>query len=250
MGKSSGYNSHRYATQSVKPMHSVVHGGDFSSGLGNFATAIGNRQVETGKAYYGTPGMSTLKSFMPNFSDSMSQLDKDSDDFNQDLYDVLSDSEKQQLKDDEGFKGWDLAYAIPFIGLFQDTREGWDEMTGSRHPEILQSAIKKYNAKVKKDEAQAQADKLKKQMDYQQKKMMDSMREEFNNKLKNSGNITNIDHTVSNSPITNTNIPIDITRGRGLHHPKKHTFDKQFKHNVVWEGHSFSVKNKPSVIRW
>lgn len=222
MGKSTGYNSHYYATQSVQPMHSLVHGGSFSSGLGNFATAIGNRQVDTAKTYYSGPSLDTLKGFIPNFTDSMSQLDKDSSDFNQELYDVLSDAEKQQLADDKGFTGWDLAYVVPFIGLFQNTREAWDEMTGSRHPEILTSAITKYNAKVKKDEAQVQADALKKQMDYQQKKMMDSMREEFNNKLQNSGGISHLDHTVSNSPITNTNIPIDITRGRGLaNHPKK-----------------------------
>ena len=254
MGKSSGYNSHYYANQSPQTMEKVIKGGDFSSGISNFGKAIINRQVEAGKAYYGTPGMSTLQSFMPNFSDSMSALDKDSDDFNQDLYNVLSDEEKAQLEDDKGFKAWDLGYAIPFIGLFQDTREAYDEMVGTRHPEILESAKKKYNEKLKRDEAQKIADNLKRQMDYQQKQLQEAMRDEFNAKLKVVG-AYNIDHLpVRNNPVNTENIPIDVTRGRGLsefqRHPAKHVFDNHFKHKITWEGTSFSVKNKPSIVKW
>jgi len=255
MGKSSGYNSHHYVNQSPQTMAKVVRGGDFSSGVGNFGTALVNRQVEAGKAYYGTPGLSTLKSFMPNFSDSMSALDKDSDDFNQDLYNVLSDEEKAQLEDDKGFHFSDIFYAFPAISFFQDTREGWDEMWGNRHPEILQSAKKKYNEKLKRDEAQKQADNLKRQMDYRQKQMQEAMREELNSRLKAVGGTPHIDHLpVRNNPVNTQNVPINIAKGRGLtnfeKHPAKHVYDSHFKRKITWEGSSFSIKDRPSVVKW
>ena len=240
MGRTHSVNPHRYANQSPTTMKHVIHGGDFTSGLGNFAKGIVNRQVATGTAYYGKADKSTLESFIPNFTDSMNSLDPDSDDFNQDLYNVLTDEEKQTLEGDEGFKVWDLAYAIPFIGLFQDTREGWDEMTGSRHPEILENAIERYNKKLKVDEAQQQADQKKKEMDYMQKKMADSLREELQGKIGNRQYMDNI--PVVNDPVGISNIPIDVTRGRGFGGlPAQYLFDKQIeryhpkrRHQVVW----------------
>jgi len=240
MGRTHSVNPHRYANQSPTTMHRVVHGGDFTSGLGTFASAIGNRQVATGTAYYGKASKSTLESFIPNFSDSMSSLDPDSDDFNQDLYDVLTSKEKQTLQDDKGFKFWDLAYAVPFIGLYQDTREGWDEMTGSRHPEILENAVERYNKKLKVDEAQRQADQKKKEMDYMQKKMAETLREELQGKIGNRQYMDTI--PVVNEPVGISNIPIDVTRGRGFGGlPVQHLFDQQLerfhpkrRHQVVW----------------
>ena len=137
-----------------KQNYDILTGGSFWSGAKNFTTGWANRAGETGKAYYGSPGLSTIKAFIPDFTDSMSQLDSDSDDFRPDLYNALSAADKATLEDDKGFHASDLAYAIPFIGLFQDTREGWDELFGNRHPEILDRAIENYNKLIKKQEAE------------------------------------------------------------------------------------------------
>ena len=197
-------------------MSLVYHGGSFTSGLKNFSGSVIGRQIETGKAYYGKSP--SISSFVPNFSDSMAQLDPSSSKFNRDLYNMLTPAEKQVLSGDRGFKAWDLAYVVPFIGLFQDTREGWDELTGSRHPELLKKAIERYEIKIIEDEDLQREAKIDAEVQKEITEFESRMRAEELNKNVNRGlNIPAPDQAIPVvQPVNTYDVPIDITRGRGL----------------------------------
>lgn len=127
-------------------------------GFTNLASAMGERQIKGAQAK--KLNWDAIKSFIPNFTDSMSQLYSDSDDFNPELYNLLTDAEKKELMDNRMLAsvGNPLS-SIPFISLFQDTREASQEFFGQRNPELLTNAITRYVTKLQQEnEAQAQAE--------------------------------------------------------------------------------------------
>jgi hypothetical protein len=138
------------------------HGGAFTSGLKNFTGAVVGRQINTAKAYYGkNPNISN---FLPNFSDSMAQIIPGSSKFNKDLYDMLTPEEKQTIEKDRltQIPVNQLTSFIPFLSIFQDTREGLQQMVGIKHPELLKNAIERYEIKLIEDtelKRQAEVDK-------------------------------------------------------------------------------------------
>lgn len=194
-----------------KQHYDLITGGDFWSGAKSFGQAWGARTGEAAKAYYGTPSMSTLKAFIPNLSDSMSQLDKNSDNFVPELYNALSDADKKTLEDDKGFHFSDIGYALPFIGLFQDTRESYDEMWGNRHPEILERAIKNLDKQLKEQEAQK---KVQEQIEHDQV-LADKITKQVSEKFNNIASVNRYD-AITSIPRITSETPIDATRARGL----------------------------------
>lgn len=190
-------------------------------GIMDVATPIANRAVAVGKIYKGD--LSGFKSLLPNLSDSMSQLDPSSSDFNIELWNMLTPQEQAQAKIDKLQTMTNPLNIIPFIGLFQDTREAVAETLGMRHPELLKKAIDRYNEKIQSDaemyaiQEQAYADQAKQYEKDQDSKQMEDMltrivkvnqqAPQFNQSF------TDIPHTVP----PNQSFPADITRGRGLY---------------------------------
>lgn len=205
-------DSRYYDNLKGKHLHEALYGGDFTSGLGNFTKAWGNRVLATGKAYYGSPGLDTVKAFIPNLTDSMSQLYPDSSDFNQALYDMLTDKEKETVISDKMLSLQNPLYMIPFIGLFQDTRESVDEMLGVRHPEILKNAINRYNAKIEKDRKDKEYADIQQMIALQNR---DNVEYHVQNGNKSNENFPTINLVNADA------IPIDSLHGRGL--PVHHT---------------------------
>jgi len=195
-----------------KQHYDLITGGDFWSGAKNFGIGWTGRGTEVVKAYEKGASMSTFKALLPNFSDSMSQLDPDSDDFVPELYNALSDADKATLEDDKGFHFSDLFYAVPFIGLYQDTREGWDEMWNNRHPEILDRAIANYNKILKQQEAEkkVQEEKQRDQV------LTDKITKEISEKFNNIASVNRYD-AITSIPRITSETPIDPTRARGLY---------------------------------
>ena len=195
------------------------HGGAFTSGLKNFTGALVGRQINTAKAYYGkNPNMSN---FLPNFSDSMAQIIPGTSKFNKDLYAMLTDAEKQTIEKDRALQipVNQLTSFIPFLSIFQDTREGLHEMVGVRHPELLKRAIERYEIKLIEDEDLKREAEIDKQVEKEISEYESRMRAEQLNKDINRGlNIPAPDQPIPVvQPVNTYDIPIDITRGRGLH---------------------------------
>ena len=206
-----------------------LYGGAFDTGLKKFTGAVTGRVIATGKAYYGKSF--DISAFLPNFSDSISQIIPGSSDFNKELYDMLTESEKNQiLADKAGQAGLmsPLSF-LPFLLIFQDTREGLHEMIGIRHPELLKNAIDRYNKKLIDDaeyERQKEIDdEIKKQIDiYKQEEQKElsnfekKIKDQETEKIVNMGlNIqAPIQHIPVIRPVSNADVPINILRGRGL----------------------------------
>ena len=194
------------------------YGGSFTSGLKNFTGSVIGRQINTGKLYYGKSA--DISNFLPNFSDSLGQIIKGSSDFNQDLYDMLTQEEKNQLFAD---KARQMAFMapmsmLPFLSIFKDTREGLQETLGIRNPELLKKAIERYEIKLIEDEDLKREAKIDAEIEKEISEFESRMRAEELNKNVNRG--LNIPAPTQNIPVVqpvNTyNLPIDITRGRGL----------------------------------
>ena len=155
------------------------------------------------------------KSFIPNFNDSMAQLNPASSSFVPELYNALSEKDKETLKQDSltSMPIGVASMSIPFLGMFQDTREGLQEMLGTRHPEILQRAINNYNAKVvlEKNMARQEAESIHDQL------LADKLHQDIQETITNNfqqGNAINLGlPTIAK---LNQDIPIDLTRGRGF----------------------------------
>jgi hypothetical protein len=202
----------RYHPLTGSQIHGSLYGGSITSGASKFTKAWANRAIAVGKAYYGKPSLDTVTSFIPNFSDSMSQIIPGSSDFNQELYDTLTDSEKAQLIADQGLKAVNPLNMIPFIGLFQNTREGAAEMIGVRHPEILDNAIDRYNADILKKKNETKND--------AQRNMALDKRQEIEIFVQNAGQSNKTFPTTD--LVRADTVPIDALRGRGLplHHQR------------------------------
>lgn len=212
------FDTNYYDNISGSQLHNIMYGSGIMHGAKNFGTAWANRAMATGKAYYGSPGIDTVKAFIPNFTDSMSQIIPGSNDYNQELYSYLTDSEKATLMADQGFKIMNPLNMIPFIGLFQDTREGAEEMIGMRHPELLKNAINRYNENIKKTAEQIEKNKITKNARDEQERMRIAIKDEIEHMASSSK--TN-NYNVPTLDLVNTqHIPIDTSRGRGLpiHH--------------------------------
>jgi hypothetical protein len=199
-------------------MSLVYHGGSFTSGLRNFTGAVVGRQIDTGKLYYGkSPNISNL---LPNFSDSMAQLDPRSDKFVPELYDMLTPAEKNKLtvNKQEQIVVSQVSSFLPFLSIFQNTREGLQEMIGVRDPSILKKAIERYEIKLIEDEDLQREAKIDAEVQKEITEFESRMKAEELNKNVNRGlNISapNQDIPVV-QPVNTYDIPIDITRGRGL----------------------------------
>ena len=160
------YNQHRNKRKTIFSNLTQSGSGPFD-GFTNLAGALGDRQIKGLQAK--KLNWDAIKSFIPNFTDSMSQLYSDSDDFNPELYNFLTDAEKKQLTDSRMLAsvGNPLS-SIPFISLFKDTREASQEFFGQRNPELLTNAVTRYVTKLRDDaqiqaeeEAQAEVDQIK-----------------------------------------------------------------------------------------
>lgn len=200
-----------------------------SSGLKKFTSAIIGRQIATGRLYYGKSF--DISAFLPNFSDSMGQVIPGSSDFNQDLYNMLTSEEKQTIEKDKALQipVTMLTSFIPFLSIYQNTREGLQEMVNIRHPQILKRAIERYNKKLIDDaeyERQKEVDdEIKKQIDiYKQEEKKElsnfekKLKDQETEKLVNMGlNIqAPIQHIPVIRPVSNADVPINILQGRGL----------------------------------
>lgn len=212
------FDTSYYDNITSNQLHGIMYGSGIMHGAKNFGTAWANRTAAAGKAYYGTPGIDTIKAFVPNFTDSMSQIIPGSNDFNQELYDTLNADEKAQILADEAIKPVNPLNMIPFIGLFQDTREGAAEMLGLRHPEILKNAINRYNQNIKKTAEQIEKNKITKNARDQQEKMRIAIKDEIEH-IASSSRTNNI-KVPSLDLVRAEHVPIDVKRGRGLpiHH--------------------------------
>ena len=221
----STYNSFNYSNMNANQLHNHMYGGSIADAIKKFGTAVTNRAIDTGKIYYGASG-ANYKNLIPNFSDSMSQLYKGSSDFNQGLYDVLTEDEKNQLLTDFLASSHNPLRMIPFIGLFKDTREAADEVLGMRHPSILKDAIARYNSNIQKDMAQKQTEAKQKELLDMQQTIQNNLRDQLEANLKNATIPTEHLHVpVSQSHLNvESGVPIDVTRGRGLrgHYQKHH----------------------------
>jgi hypothetical protein len=194
------------------------HGGAFASGLKKFTGAVVGRQIDTGKAYYGkNPNISN---FLPNFSDSMSQLDPRSDKFVPELYDMLTPAEKNKLtvNKQEQIVVSQVSSFLPFLSIFQNTREGLQEMIGIRDPELLKKAIERYEIKLIEDEDLQREAKIDAEVQKEITEFESRMKAEELNKNVNRGlHISAPDQAIPVvQPVNTYDIPIDITRGRGL----------------------------------
>lgn len=208
-------------------LHNHMYGGSITDGISKFGTAVSNRIIDTGKIYYGASG-ANYKNLIPNFSDSMSQLYPGSSDFNQALYDVLTEDEQNTLLIDSLASTQNPLRLLPFVGLFKDTREAADQMLGMRHPEILKNAIKRYNKAIQQDAAQKQTEAKQKELLDMQQTIQNNLRDQLEANLKNATIPADHMHIpVSQSHLNvSEGIPIDVTRGRGLRgHFQKHKDD-------------------------
>jgi len=199
-------------------MSLAYHGGSFSSGLRNFTGAVSGRIINTGKLYYGKSA--DISNFLPNFSDSLGQIIKGSSDFNQDLYDMLTQEEKNQLFAD---KARQMAFMapmsmLPFLSIFKDTREGLQELLGIRNPELLKKAIERYEIKLIEDEDLKRQVKIDAEIEKEISEFESRMRAEEKNKIINESlNIPAPTQSIPVvRPVNSYDVPIDITRGRGL----------------------------------
>lgn len=178
--------------------------------------AIIDRQIAVGKLKKGD--FSSIKQLLPNLSDSMSQLDPSSSDFVPELYNMLTPEEQTQVKLDKLMTISNPLNSIPFIGLFQNTREAVAETMGLRHPELLQIAIDRYNAKVEADnelmamQEQAYEDELKQ---YEKQKEIIQIQDMISQTIKQNQQpeFNNIPQSI----VPTASFPIDPLRGRGLY---------------------------------
>lgn len=221
------YNSFNYGNMNANELHSHMYGGSIADGISKFGTAVSNRIIDTGKIYYGSSG-ANYKNLIPNFSDSMSQLYPGSSDFNQALYDVLTEEEKNTLLIDSLASSQNPLRLLPFVGLFKDTREAADQVLGMRHPSILKEAIARYNKAIQKDAAQKQTEAKQKELLEMQQQIQNNLRDQVEFTIQNATIPTAHMHVpVSQSHLNvESGVPIDVTRGRGLlGRYQKHTDD-------------------------
>lgn len=184
--------------------------------ISDVSKAIINRQIAVGKLKKGD--FSGIKQLLPNLSDSsLSQLDPSSDDFVPELYNMLTPEEQTQVKLDKLMTISNPANLIPFIGLFQDTREAVAETMGFRHPELLQKAIDRYNEKVKLDnelmamQEKEYEDELK---EYEKQKETRQIQDMISQTIKQN---QQPEFNIPQSIVPTASFPIDPMRGRGLY---------------------------------
>lgn len=186
-------------------------------GIMDVATPIANRAIAVGKISKGD--ISGFKSLLPNLSDSMSQIIPGSSDFNQELYNMLTPREQTQIQMDKLQTMTNPLNIIPFIGLFQDTREAVAQTLGMRHPELLKKAIDRYNEKIKSD-AEMYAEQSKQYEKQEDRKQMEELLNRVikENKLSPQTQMMNQSYSdIPRTTVPDQSFPIDITRGRGLY---------------------------------
>ena len=186
-------------------------------GIMDIATPIANRAIAVGKISKGD--ISGIKSLLPNLSDSMDQLNPLSKDFNQELYNMLTPGEQRQVQFDIMQTKTNPLNIIPFIGLFQDTRESVSELMGMRHPELLKKAVERYNEKIKSD-AEMYAEQSKQYEKQEDRKQMEELLNRVikENKLSPQTQMMNQSYSdIPRTTVPDQSFPIDISRGRGLY---------------------------------
>jgi hypothetical protein len=184
-------------------------------GLKKLGAAYGNRVLATGQAYYGKGGGS-YKSFIPNFTDSMSQLLPNSSDFRPELFNALSKEDQDKIMQDKLMQTglMPAEMMLPFVGLFQDTREAVEETLNMRHPELLKKAITNYNNKVLKEHEMKEIDEENKRTKLNNDKIFEEVNKIFNNHLDQSSQ--NRQSVPNLTPIVDTSIPINQFKARGF----------------------------------